>query len=141
MFQSFNLLQLLTARQNVEIALRLAGAPRKERRRRAEQLLRRVGLGERMGHRPVQLSGGERQRVAIARALANDPAVLLADEPTGNLDSKTGAGIVELLAELNRAGQTVVMVTHNLDIARRAGRLLHMRDGRLSDAPHDSQDA
>ena len=140
-FQSFNLLQLLTARQNVEIALRLAGAPRKERRRRAEQLLRRVGLGARMGHRPVQLSGGERQRVAIARALANDPAVLLADEPTGNLDSKTGAGIVELLAELNRAGQTVVMVTHNLDVARRAGRLLHMRDGRLSDAPHDAQDA
>ena len=140
-FQSFNLLQLLSARQNVEIALRLAGAPRKERRRRAEHLLRAVGLGARMAHRPVQLSGGERQRVAIARALANDPAVLLADEPTGNLDSQTGAGIVDLLSDLNRAGQTVVMVTHNLDIARRAGRLLHMRDGRLSEAPDDSQDA
>ena len=130
-FQSFNLLQLLTARQNVEIALRLAGVGRAQRRRRAEELLRAVGLGERMHHRPVQLSGGERQRVAIARALANDPAVLLADEPTGNLDSTTGAGIVDLLQEVNRAGQTVVMVTHNLQIARRAGRLLHMHDGRL----------
>ena len=130
-FQSFNLLQLLTARQNVEIVLRLAGAPKSQRRDRAESLLRAVGLGERMQHRPTQLSGGERQRVAIARALANEPEVLLADEPTGNLDSATGAGIVDLLAELNRAGQTVVMVTHNLAVARRAGRLLHMHDGTL----------
>ncbi|PZC42605.1 MAG: putative ABC transport system ATP-binding protein [Chloroflexi bacterium] len=135
-FQSFNLLQLLTARQNVEIALRLAGVGGKQRRRRAEELLRAVGLGDRLQHRPVQLSGGERQRVAIARALANDPAVLLADEPTGNLDSATGAGIVDLLADLNRAGQTVVMVTHNLDIARRAGRLLRMHDGRLTEDAH-----
>ena len=135
-FQSFNLLQLLTARQNLEIVLRLAGVPKRDRRRRAEGLLRAVGLGERMQHRPVQLSGGERQRVAIARALANDPAVLLADEPTGNLDSATGAGIVSLLADLNRAGQTVVIVTHNLEVTRRATRLLHMRDGRLSEDPH-----
>ena len=137
-FQSFNLLQLLTARQNVEIALRLAGVGGKQRRRRAEELLRAVGLGERLQHRPVQLSGGERQRVAIARALANDPAVLFADEPTGNLDFATGAGIVDLLADLNRAGQTVVMVTHNLDIARRAGRLLRMHDGRLTEDAHPS---
>lgn len=132
-FQSFNLLQLLTARQNVEIALRLAGVGKTARRERAEALLRAVGLGERMQHRPLQLSGGERQRVAIARALANEPAVLLADEPTGNLDSETGAGIVDLLAELNRAGQTVVIVTHNLEIARRATRLLQMRDGRIEE--------
>ena len=132
-FQSFNLLQLLTARQNVEIALRLAGVGKTERRERAESLLRAVGLGDRMRHRPVQLSGGERQRVAIARALANEPAVLLADEPTGNLDSATGADIVDLLAQLNRAGQTVVMVTHNLEIAPRATRLLHMRDGRIEE--------
>ena len=139
-FQSFNLLQLLTARQNVEIALRLAGVGKTERRERAESLLRAVGLGDRMRHRPVQLSGGERQRVAIARALANEPAVLLADEPTGNLDSATGADIVDLLAQLNRAGQTVVMVTHNLEIAPRATRLLHMRDGRIEEdtAPDDS---
>ena len=138
-FQSFNLLQLLTARQNVEIVLRLAGVPKAERRARAEALLRAVGLGERMQHRPTQLSGGERQRVAIARALANDPEVLLADEPTGNLDAATGAGIVDLLEDLNRAGQTVVMVTHNLDVARRARRRLHMHDGHLrEDRPLDS---
>ncbi|HJN91988.1 MAG TPA: ABC transporter ATP-binding protein [Dehalococcoidia bacterium] len=130
-FQTFNLLQLLTARQNVEIALRLAGVPKRARRERAESLLTAVGLGARMRHRPVQLSGGERQRVAIARALANEPAVLLADEPTGNLDSGTGLEIVSLLERLNQAGQTIVMVTHNMEIASRATRLLHMRDGHL----------
>jgi putative ABC transport system ATP-binding protein len=140
-FQSFNLLQLLTARQNVEIVLRLAGVPKGRRRHRAEALLRAVGLGARMHHRPTQLSGGERQRVAIARALANDPEVLLADEPTGNLDSATGAGIVDLLADLNRAGQTVVMVTHNLNVARRAGRVLHMHDGAMREDPPASVDA
>ena len=137
-FQTFNLLQLLTARENVEIALRLAGVPKKERRERAESLLAAVGLGERMRHRPVQLSGGERQRVAIARALANEPAVLLADEPTGNLDSGTGLEIVSLLEQLNRAGQTIVMVTHNMEIASRATRLLHMRDGFLVDEDDES---
>lgn len=137
-FQTFNLLQLLTARENVEIALRLAGVPKKERRERAESLLAAVGLGERMRHRPVQLSGGERQRVAIARALANEPAVLLADEPTGNLDSGTGLEIVSLLEQLNRAGQTIVMVTHNMEIASRATRLLHMRDGFLVEEDDES---
>ena len=132
-FQAFNLLQMLTARQNVEIALALAGVGRRERRRRAGSLLQAVGLGERLQHRPVQLSGGERQRVAIARALANNPDVVLADEPTGNLDSRTGREIVDLLEQLNAAGQTIVMVTHNLEIARRARRLFLMRDGRIEE--------
>jgi len=113
-FQAFNLLQMLTARQNVEIALALAGFPRRKRRQRAEELLTAVGLSKRLEHRPLQLSGGERQRVAIARALANEPDVILADEPTGNLDSQTGREIVKLLEDLNRAGQTIVMVTHKV---------------------------
>ena len=132
-FQAFNLLQMLTARQNVEIALTLAGFPRRKRRKRAEELLTAVGLARRMEHRPLQLSGGERQRVAIARALANDPDVILADEPTGNLDSQTGREIVQLLENLNRAGQTIVMVTHNLEIARRATRLFLMHDGHIDE--------
>ena len=132
-FQAFNLLQMLTARQNVEIALALAGVGRRERRSRAEALLNAVGLGQRLNHRPVQLSGGERQRVAIARALANKPDVVLADEPTGNLDSQTGREIVDLLEQLNAAGQTIVMVTHNLEIARRARRLFLMRDGEIDE--------
>ena len=140
-FQAFNLLQMLTARQNVEIALSLAGFPRGKRRQRAEELLAAVGLSDRSEHRPMQLSGGERQRVAIARALANEPEVVLADEPTGNLDSQTGREIVELLAELNRAGQTIVMVTHNLEIAGRAGRLFLMRDGEIEEAtPGDTRE-
>ena len=132
-FQAFNLLQMLTARQNVEIALALAGVGRRARRSRAEALLNAVGLGQRLNHRPVQLSGGERQRVAIARALANNPDVVLADEPTGNLDSQTGREIVDLLEQLNAAGQTIVMVTHNLEIARRARRLFLMRDGEIDE--------
>jgi len=132
-FQAFNLLQMLTARQNVEIALALAGFPRRKRRQRAEELLTAVGLFKRLEHRPLQLSGGERQRVAIARALANEPDVILADEPTGNLDSQTGREIVKLLEDLNRAGQTIVMVTHNLEIARRASRLFLMRDGQIDE--------
>lgn len=139
-FQAFNLLQMLTARQNVEIALALAGCPRRKRRKRAEALLASVGLAQRLEHRPLQLSGGERQRVAIARALANDPDVILADEPTGNLDSQTGFEIVRLLEDLNRAGQTIVMVTHNLEIARRASRLFLMRDGSMREVdPADPQ--
>ena len=130
-FQTFNLLQSLTTRQNVEVVLQLAGVPKAERRRRAEALLQAVGLGERLDHRPVQLSGGERQRVAIARAMANRPAVLLADEPTGNLDSKTGDEVVSLLEDLNAGGQTVVMVTHNAAVARRAKRVFAMQDGEL----------
>ncbi|MDE2967066.1 MAG: ABC transporter ATP-binding protein [Chloroflexota bacterium] len=140
-FQAFNLLQMLTARQNVEIALTLAGFPRRKRRQRAEELLSAVGLAERLEHRPLQLSGGERQRVAIARALANEPDVILADEPTGNLDSQTGREIVNLLEDLNRAGQTIVMVTHNLEIARRAGRLFLMRDGRIDEVDPDVPDS
>ena len=132
-FQAFNLLQMLTARQNVEIALALAGVGRNERRARAQTLLESVGLGQRLNHRPAQLSGGERQRVAIARALANQPDVVLADEPTGNLDSHTGREIVDLLEQLNAAGQTIVMVTHNLEIARRARRLFLMRDGQIEE--------
>ena len=139
-FQAFNLLQMLTARQNVEIALALAGVPRRKRRKRAEDLLSAVGLAQRLEHRPLQLSGGERQRVAIARALANDPDVILADEPTGNLDSQTGREIVSLLEDLNRAGQTIVMVTHNLEIARRASRLFLMRDGGIREVdPSDTR--
>ena len=136
-FQAFNLLQMLTARQNVEIALTLAGFPRRKRRKRAEELLTAVGLSERLEHRPLQLSGGERQRVAIARALANKPDIILADEPTGNLDSQTGREIVNVLEDLNRAGQTIVMVTHNLEIAKRAGRLFLMRDGRIDEVDPD----
>ncbi len=137
-FQAFNLLPMLTARQNVELALALAGADRRQRRNRAGDLLRKVGLADRMNHRPAQLSGGERQRVAIARALANDPDVILADEPTGNLDSRTGRDIFDLLQTLNDAGQTIIIVTHNLELARRAKRLFHMRDGRIQEIPHDS---
>ena len=139
-FQAFNLLQMLTASQNVEIALALAGVERGERRERARQLLESVGLGQRLNHRPVQLSGGERQRVAIARALANQPDVVLADEPTGNLDSRTGGEIVDLLQQLNAAGQTIVMVTHNLEIARRASRLFLMRDGQIEEVPTKALD-
>jgi len=130
-FQTFNLLPALSALENVEIALRLAGVPGRERRTRATELLERVGMGERVRHRPRQLSGGERQRVAIARALANRPALLLADEPTGNLDSATGASIVALLRQLNAEGQTLVVVTHNPEVANQAGRVLRLRDGQL----------
>ena len=140
-FQAFNLLQMLTARQNVEIALALAGVGRSERRARARRLLESVGLGQRLNHRPVQLSGGERQRVAIARALANNPDIVLADEPTGNLDSRTGKEIVDLLQQLNAAGQTIVMVTHNMEIARRAQRLFLMRDGQIQETTPAALDA
>jgi len=130
-FQTFNLLPTLSALENVEIALRLAGVSRRERHTRAAELLERVGLGGRMGHLPRQLSGGERQRVAVARALANQPALLLADEPTGNLDSATGQAIVGLFRQLNAEGQTIVLVTHNPEVAAQAGRVLRMRDGRI----------
>lgn len=136
-FQTFNLLYSLTTRENVEIVLQLAGIPKGERRKRAEALLRAVGLGDRLQHRPASLSGGERQRVAIARAIANQPAVLLADEPTGNLDSKTGEEVVALLEELNAGGQTVVMVTHNTALARRAKRVFAMRDGELHEVTEE----
>jgi putative ABC transport system ATP-binding protein len=136
-FQAFNLMPILTAFGNVELALRLAGTPRGERRRRAETLLERVGLAERARHLPRDLSGGERQRVAVARALANRPALLLADEPTGNLDSKTGHAILALLDEFHKQdGQTILLVTHDLAAAGHADRVLVMRDGRFQ-SDHD----
>lgn len=131
-FQSFNLLPTLTALENVESPLMLAEMPKNKRRERAAGLLESVGLGPRAGHRPNELSGGEKQRVAIARALANRPLLLLADEPTGNLDSKTGAAVLDLLCDLLKAqGLTLVMVTHDPEVAARADRIVHLRDGCL----------
>jgi putative ABC transport system ATP-binding protein len=135
-FQQFNLIPTLTAAQNVEIALAPRGFGATRRHERARRLLASVGLGTRVEHLPAQLSGGEQQRVAIARALANEPRVLLADEPTGNLDSETGAEIVQLLRSLsNEQGQTVVLVTHDQGIAAQAPRVVRMRDGRIVPAP------
>jgi putative ABC transport system ATP-binding protein len=131
-FQLFNLIPTLTAAQNVEAALAPAGVPASDRRARAAELLGRVGLERRVGHLPSQLSGGEQQRVAIARALANGPRVLLADEPTGNLDTSSGKDIVGLLRELSGSeGLSVVLVTHDPTVAAEAARVVHMRDGRL----------
>ena len=131
-FQLHNLIPTLTARENVEVPMMGQPVGRRERRRRAEELLERVGLRDRMNHLPNQMSGGERQRVAIARALANNPALLLADEPTGNLDSQSGAEVVSLMRELNQdLGTTIIIVTHDPSVARRADRILLMRDGRI----------
>jgi putative ABC transport system ATP-binding protein len=131
-FQRFFLLPMLTAWENVELPQSEAGAPRAERRRRTAELLEFVGLGARARHRPSQLSGGELQRVAIARALANRPRLLLADEPTGELDRATGAQIADLLDRVHAEGNALVVVTHNPDLASRAARRLEMRDGRLA---------
>jgi putative ABC transport system ATP-binding protein len=128
-FQTFNLLPRATALHNVELPLIYGGVPSKERRKRAADMLTRVGLGERMEHRPSELSGGQRQRVAIARALINNPALLLADEPTGNLDSQTSAEIMAVFEQLHRDGQTIVIVTHEHDIAQHAHRTVTLRDG------------
>ena len=131
MFQTFNLLPRATALHNVELPLVYAGVPAVEREKRAKAALEKVELASRMTHRPNELSGGQRQRVAIARALVNNPSILLADEPTGNLDSKTGAEIMILFERLHQAGNTIVLVTHEADVAAYAHRTLHLRDGQV----------
>lgn len=132
-FQRFHLLPMLTALENVELPMAEAGERRARRRERARDLLERVGLGDRLRHRPGQLSGGQRQRVAIARALANEPDLLLADEPTGELDRTTSRGIVELFRDLVDEGTTLVVATHDLALAEASGRVARMVDGRLED--------
>jgi putative ABC transport system ATP-binding protein len=132
-FQSFNLLARATALENVELPMLYEAMARRERQSRARALLKAVGLGERMHHSPSELSGGEQQRVAIARALANRPTLILADEPTGALDSRTGTEIMDLLAQLNRSGLTIIMVSHDETVARRASRTLRFLDGTLCD--------
>jgi putative ABC transport system ATP-binding protein len=130
-FQNFNLLPYASAQENVELPLLFAGVPSRQRRLRAAEMLERVGLADRVDHKPTELSGGQMQRVAIARALVNRPAIVLADEPTGNLDSTSGEGIVGLFEELHAAGQTIVIITHDQAIARMASRTVHIRDGEI----------
>ena len=135
-FQQFNLLASMTAASNVALPLAYAGVSRAQRRERAEASLARVGLADRVGHRPGELSGGQQQRVAVARALVTEPALILADEPTGNLDSTSTADVLDLLDELHDAGRTVVLITHEHDVAARAGRVVQLRDGLITnDSP------
>ncbi len=131
-FQSYNLLPRTSALENVAAPLAYQGVGRHERTLRAGAMLERLGLGDRLHHQPTELSGGQQQRVGIARALVTDPAILLADEPTGNLDSRSGAEVIELFHELHDAGRTIVLITHDPDVAAAAGRQVHIRDGRIA---------
>ena len=133
-FQQFNLLAPMSALRNVELPLLYAGIDKKERRDRATAALARVGLGERSNHKPTELSGGQQQRVAIARALVVNPSLLLADEPTGNLDSVAAREVLEIFDELNKSGRTIVVITHDDEVARHADRIIHIRDGKLQEA-------
>ncbi|HEY5787846.1 MAG TPA: ABC transporter ATP-binding protein [Microlunatus sp.] len=132
-FQQFNLLPALSAWRNVELPLCYAGIPRAERRTRAIQALERVGLGPRVDHRPGELSGGQQQRVAVARALVGDPAIILADEPTGNLDSVSTADVLALIDALHASGRTIIVITHEAEVGERADRIIHVRDGLVFD--------
>jgi putative ABC transport system ATP-binding protein len=132
-FQNFNLLPYASALENVELPLLFAGVPTKQRRERAMAMLEKVDLADRMDHRPTELSGGQMQRVAVARALVNRPTMVLADEPTGNLDSTSGRGIVGLFQELHATGQTIVMITHDMALAQLASRVVQIRDGEIVD--------
>jgi len=140
-FQSYNLIAQLTVIENIEVPLFYQGVPRHDRHRIASQFADRVGLADRVDHRPTELSGGQQQRVAIARALVNDPLLILADEPTGNLDTQTQGEILGLLDELNRGGKTIAMVTHETDVAARAHRVVHLRDGQVVDGERPDQTA
>ena len=130
-FQQFNLLAYLPAWRNVELPLVYAGVDRHERRERAYRALEQVGLGDRADHKPGELSGGQQQRVAVARALVTEPALILADEPTGNLDSASTSDVLDLMGDLHRTGRTIVLITHEADVAKRAGRVVTLRDGRI----------
>jgi len=130
-FQTFNLLARSSAAHNVELPLIYNGTPAIQRKQQAKTALEKVGLGDRLEHKPNELSGGQRQRVAIARALVNNPAILLADEPTGNLDSKTGAEIMEIFDRLHQQGNTIILVTHEAEIAHHAHRIIHLKDGKI----------
>lgn len=132
-FQSFNLLSKMNAEENVELPLVYQGLPFSERRKRVQEALKRVGLQDRSKHKPTELSGGQQQRVAVARALASHPAILLADEPTGNLDSKTGRDIMDLFHALHETGNTIVLITHNMDIAAEAQRCIRIMDGKVEE--------
>ena len=138
-FQQFNLLPKLTAQENVELPLIYQGMSAGKRRARSEEVLERVGLLDRMDHKPTELSGGQQQRVAIARALAGNPSLILADEPTGNLDSRTGAEVMALFHELNEAGNTIVLITHDSGIAAQTPRAIHIHDGRVLDPADQSE--